>query len=161
MARLGGPAVRRGLPLFLKGPPRVPDPGQHVELRMEDGTWRRGFRALSEPSTTEWGEVVVWVATEDEYRAARGEGRSAVGVPWPTERMVVSSSGPPWQLPHPAPPRSLEGGARRRSLTGEHSADLDEDHEGVGLWILLAIALLTAVAAAYSMLTATGVLGSG
>jgi hypothetical protein len=159
MVRLGGLAVRRGLPL-LKGPPRVPDPGQHVELRMEDGSWRRGFRAVSEPSTTEWGEVVVWVATEDEYRAARWEGRSAVGVPWPTERMVVSSSGPPWQLLHPAPPRSIEG-ARRRSWTGERSADLDEDHVGVGMWILLAIALLTAVAAAYSLLTATGVLGGG
>lgn len=159
MVRLGGLAVRRGLPL-LKGPPRVPDPGQHVDLRMEDGSWRRGFRAVSEPSTTEWGEVVVWVATEDEYRAARWEGRSAVGVPWPTERMVVSSSGPPWQLLHPAPPRSIEG-ARRRSWTGERSADLDEDHEAVGLWILLAIALLTAVAAAYSLLTATGVLGGG
>jgi hypothetical protein len=160
MVRLGGLAVRRGLPL-LKGPPRVPDPGQHVDLRMEDGSWRRGFRAVSEPSTSEWGEVVVWVATEDEYRAARGEGRSAVGVPWPTERMVVSSSGPPWQLLHPAPPRSLEGGARRRSWTGERSADLDEDHVAVGVWILLAIALLTAVAAAYSLLTATGVLGGG
>ena len=159
MARLGGPAVRRGLPL-LKGPPRVPDPGQHLELRMEDGSWRRGFRAVSEPSTTEWGEVVVWVATEDEYRAARWEGRSAVGVPWPTERMVVSSSGPPWQLPRPAPPRSLEGG-RRRSWPGERSADLDEGHVDVGLWILLAIALLTAVAAAYALLTATGVLGGG
>jgi len=71
MARLGGTAVRTGLPL-LKGPPRVPDPGQHVELLMEDGSWRRGFRAVSEPSTTELGEVVVWVATEDEYRAAQG-----------------------------------------------------------------------------------------
>jgi hypothetical protein len=116
----------------LKGPPRVPDPGQHVELRMEDGSWRRGFRAVSEPSTTELEEVVVWVATEDEYRAARGEGRSAVGVPWPTERMVVSSSGAPWQLSHTAPPQSPEG-ARRRSWTGERSTDLDEDHRGLGL----------------------------
>jgi hypothetical protein len=158
MARLGGPAVRRRLPL-LKGPLRVPDPGQHVELRMEDDSWRRGFRAVSEPST-EWGEVVVWVATEDEYRAARGEGRSAVGVPWPTERMVVSSSGPPWRLPHPTPPRSLQGG-RRRSWTGKRSADLEEGDVAFELWILLTIALLTAVAAAYSLLTATGVLGSG
>ena len=104
MARLGGPAVRRGLALFLKGQPRVPDPGQHVELRMEDGSWRRGFRAVSEPSTTKLGEVVVWVATEDEYRAARGEGRSAIGVPWPTERMVVSSLWRPLATaPHCAP----------------------------------------------------------
>jgi hypothetical protein len=159
MARVGGPARRSGLPL-LKGPPRVPDPGQHVELRMEDGSWRGGFRAISEPSTTEWGEVVVWVATEDEYRAARGEDRSVVGVPWPTEQMVVSSSGPPWQLSHPAPPRTLEG-ARRRSWTGERPANLKEGHGAFELWILIAIALLTAVAAAYSLLTATGVLGGG
>jgi hypothetical protein len=160
MTRLGGPAVRRRLPL-LKGPPHVPDPGQHVDLRMEDGSWRRGFRALSEPSTTEWGEVVVWIATEDEYQAARGEGRSAVGVPWPKERMVVSSSGPPWHLPHPAPPQSLEGATRRRWWAGKRSADLEEDEETFELWILLVIALLTAVAAAYSLLTATGVLGGG
>ena len=160
MARLGGIAVWMGLPR-LKSPPRVPDPGQHVDLHMEDGSWRRGFRAVSEPSTTEWGEVVVWVATEDEYRAARWEGRSAVGVPWPTERMVVSSTNPPWQLPYPAPPRSLEGRARRRWWTGEHSPDLDEGRVAVGKWILLAIALLTAVAAAYPLLTATGVLGAG
>src|SRR5829696_7531080 len=144
MTRLGGPAVRRRLPL-LKSPPHVPDPGQHVDLRMEDGSWRRGFRAVSEPSTSEWGEVVVWVATEDEYRAARWEGRSAVGVPWPTERMVVSSSGLPWQLPYPAPPRSLEGARRRWWTGGERSADLDETHVAVGEWIRLAIALLTAV----------------
>ena|SRR5829696_831064 len=161
MARLGGSAVRRGLPLFLKGRPRVPDPGQHVDLRMEDGSWRRGFRAISESSTTEWGEVVVWVATEDEYRAARWEGRRAVGVPWPTDRMVASSSGLPWQLPYPGPQRSLQGAARRWSWTEERPADLDEGHVDVGLWILLAIALLTAVAATYSLLTATGVFGSG
>jgi hypothetical protein len=160
MARLGGPAPRSGLPRSLKGPPCVPDPGQHVELRMEDGSWRRGFRAISEPSTTEQGEVVVWVATEDEYRAARGERRSAVGVPLPTERMVVSSSGPPWQLSHPAPPRTLKV-ARRRSWKGERPTDLKEGHGPFELWILLAIALLTAGAAAYSLLTATGVFGGG
>jgi hypothetical protein len=130
---------------------------------MEDGSWRRGFRAVSEPSTTEWGEVVVWVATEDEYRAARWKGRSAVGVPWPIERMVVSSSGLPWQLPRPAPPRSLEGGARRRWWTGEHSSDLDEaDVVFFELRAVLTIALLSAVGFAIGfLLTATGVLGGG
>jgi hypothetical protein len=135
VARLGGRAVRRGFPLILKRTPRVPDPGQPVDLRMEDGSWRRGFRAISEPSTTEWEEVV-WIATEDEYRAARGEGRSAVGVPWPTERMVVSSSGPPWQLSHPVPPRTLKV-ARRRSWKGERPTDLKEGHGPFELWILL------------------------
>ena len=145
----------------MKGPPRVPDTGQHIELRMEDGSWRQGFRAVSDPSTTEGGEVVVWVATEDEYRAALGEGRSAVGVPWPTKRMVASSSDLFWQLPHRASPRSLEGATRRRWWAGKRSVNLGEDEEAFELWILLAIALLTAMAAAYSLITATGVFGGG
>jgi hypothetical protein len=41
-----------------------------VDLRMEDASWRQGFRALSEPSTAETGEVLIWVCTEDEYREA-------------------------------------------------------------------------------------------
>jgi peptidoglycan/LPS O-acetylase OafA/YrhL len=86
--RLGSSAVRPRRPPS-KRPPRVPDPGQYVNLHTEDGSWRKGFRALSEPWTAETGEVVTWVATEDEYRAAGREGRSAIGVPWPTERMVV------------------------------------------------------------------------
>jgi hypothetical protein len=104
---------------------------------------------------------VVWVATEDEYRAAQGEGRSAIGVPWPIERMVVCSSGLPWQLPRPAPPQSREGAARSRWWTRKRSADLEEGDEAFELWILLAIALLTALAAAYSLLTASGVFGGG
>jgi hypothetical protein len=97
VVRLGGPAVRQRL-TFLKRPPRIPDPGQHVDLRTEDGSWRKGFRALSGPWTSDTGEVVIWVATEDEYRAAGREGRSAVGVPWPTQRMRVSSYRLPWRL---------------------------------------------------------------
>lgn len=99
MVRLRGPALRPKLPL-LKRPPRVPDPGQHVDLRMEDGSWREGFRALSGPWTADTGEVVIWVATEDEYRAAGKEGRSAVGVPWPTGRMRLAPSRLPWRLSH-------------------------------------------------------------
>ena len=30
---------------LLKRPPHIPDPGQHVDLRTEGGTWRKGFRA--------------------------------------------------------------------------------------------------------------------
>jgi hypothetical protein len=99
VVRLGDSARRAGLPL-LKRIPRIPDPGQHVDLRTEDGTWRKGFRALSEPWTADTGEVMIWVATEDEYRAAGREGRSAVGVPWPTERMRLSSPRLPWSLSH-------------------------------------------------------------
>jgi hypothetical protein len=93
--------------------------------------------------------------------AAQGEGRSAIGVPWPIERMVVCSSGLPWQLPRPAPPQSREGAARSRWWTRKRSADLEEGDEAFELWILLAIALLTALAAAYSLLTASGVFGGG
>jgi hypothetical protein len=99
VVRLGGPALRPRLHL-LKRPPRVPDPGQHVDLRAEDGAWREGFRALSGPWTSSAGEVVILVATEDEYRAAGREGRSAVGVPWPTQRMRLASSRLPWRLSH-------------------------------------------------------------
>lgn len=203
--------MRAEAPL-LKRPPRIPELGQHVNLRKEDGSWRKGFRTVSGPSTREWGEVVVWVATEDEYRAARWEGRSSVGVPWPIERMVVCSSRLPWQLPYPAPPQSREGAWRRWRRRVEQSADLDlktaglvrrsergdeprmpkanrweiadegraaarpgsrivraaydrsvdgADGEGAELWILAVIAVLTALAAVYSLLTATSVLGSG
>jgi hypothetical protein len=93
MVRLGGSALT-----LLKRTPRIPDPGQHVDLRTDDGSWRSGFRALSEPWTADTGEVMIWVATEDECRAAGREGRSAVGVPWPTLRMRLTSPRPPWQL---------------------------------------------------------------
>ena len=99
MVRLGGPALRPRLHL-LKRPPRVPDPGQCVDLRTKDGSWREGFRALSGPWTSDTGEVVILVATEDEYRAAKREGRSAVGVPWPARRMRLASSRLPWRLSH-------------------------------------------------------------
>ena len=84
----------------MKRLPRVPDPGHHVDLRAKDGSWREGFRALSGPWTAGTGEAVVLVATEDEYRSASREGRSAVGVPWPAGRMRLASSRPPWRLFH-------------------------------------------------------------
>jgi hypothetical protein len=157
MVRLGSSAVRAGLPL-LKGPPRVPDPGQCVELRTEDGSRRRGFRAISEPSTSKRGEVVVWVATEDEYRAAQREGRSAVGVPWPTERMVVCFSGIPWRLPPPEPQQSLEG-ARSLWWRWGLTAYLDEGRVAVGSRIILAITLILAAVAICYLLAVSGVLG--
>jgi hypothetical protein len=159
MVRLGGTAVRAGLPL-LKGPPRVPDPGQCVDLLTEAGSWRRGFRAISEPSTSERGEVVVWVATEDEYRAAQREGRSAVGVPWPTERMVACSSGVPWRLPPPEPQQSLER-ARRPWWRWGLTAYLDEGRAALGPRIIMAMTLILAAVAVCYLLAASGVLGGG
>jgi hypothetical protein len=52
----------------------------------------RGLQALSDPWTDDTGEVMIWVATE--YRTAEREGRSAVGVPWSTERLRLTSSRP-------------------------------------------------------------------
>ena len=143
----------------MKGPPRVPDPGQHVELRSEDGSWRRGFRAISQPSTSESGEVVVWVATEDEYGAAQREGRSAVGLPWPTERMVVASSGITWRLPPPEPPWPLKG-ARRLWWRWRLPIHLDEGRAAVGVWILLAVTLLVAAVAVCYLLSSSGILAA-
>jgi hypothetical protein len=85
------------LPL-MRRPARIPDPGAMVDLRMEDGSWRQGFRVLSEPSTAETGEVIMWVCTEDEYEEARREGRRAVGMTWPATRLRLSPSPHPWRL---------------------------------------------------------------
>jgi hypothetical protein len=87
----------RPLPL-LRRPAQVADPGEMVDLRMEDGSWREGFRALSEPSTAERGEVLIWVCPEDEYREAHREDRRAVGMRWPVKRLRVSPSPHPWRL---------------------------------------------------------------
>lgn len=87
----------RRLPL-LRRPAQVADPGEMVDLRVEDGSWRQGFRALCAPSTAETGEVLIWVCTEDEYREARWEARRAVGMRWPAKRVRVSPSPHPWHL---------------------------------------------------------------
>ena len=85
-------------PPQLRRPARVADPGEMVDLRMGDGSWRQGFRALSEPSTAETGEVIICVCTQDEYEEARREGRRAVGMRWPATRMRLSPSPHPWRL---------------------------------------------------------------
>ena len=85
----------------MRKPARIPDRGEMVDLRMEDASWREGFRALSEPSTAETGETGeagIWVCTEDEYREAHWEERRAVGMWWPVARMRVSPSPQPWRL---------------------------------------------------------------
>ena len=87
----------RRLPL-MRRPAQVADPGEMVDLRMEDGSWRQGFRALSVPSPVSAGVVLVWVCTEDEYKEPRWEDRRAVGMTWPVKRMRVSPSPHPWRL---------------------------------------------------------------
>jgi hypothetical protein len=69
--------------------PLVADPGQRVRLLIsDDGSRRDGFRAVSGPLTSETGEIVALIVTE-EYRDAKRESRRAVGIPWPVEQTEV------------------------------------------------------------------------
>jgi hypothetical protein len=72
-----------------KRPLIVPEPGQRVRLRTARGRWRGSYRAVSEPFTDEGGVVVLRVAEEEEYRAARREGRRAIGMLWPVGQMSI------------------------------------------------------------------------
>lgn len=78
-------------------PPLVPDPGQQVLLLSEDGSRIEGFRAVSAPLTTETGEIIIRVAIEEEYRNSRREGRRAVSMAWPLEKVEVSVPWYKWQ----------------------------------------------------------------
>jgi hypothetical protein len=80
-----------------KRPPLVPDPGQQVELVTENGETLQGFRAVSVPLSYERGGLVIWVATEEEYRNARREGRPAVSMPWPAGKVTVRLPWWKWQ----------------------------------------------------------------
>src|SRR5215212_10018110 len=102
--------VRRPLLPLRRRPARIPDPGQMVDLQMQDASWRQGFRALSAPSTAETGEVLIWVCTEDEYSEARREERRAVGMTWPVKRMRVSPSPTPGAYPTATGERGVECG---------------------------------------------------
>lgn len=75
--------------MFLRRPPRVPDPGQKVMLLGPDGVWRGGFRAVSGPLSARSGGIIIRVAEEGEYRWAKLEGRPAVSMPWPLEDLKV------------------------------------------------------------------------
>jgi hypothetical protein len=78
-------------------PPLVPDPGQQVHLLNDDGSRIEGFRAVSAPLTTETGEIIVRVAIEEEYKNARREGRRAVSMAWPVEKVEVFVPWYKWQ----------------------------------------------------------------
>jgi hypothetical protein len=49
-----------------KKPPLVGDPGQRVQLLMEDGSHRIGFVAATGPLTSDSGEIIVRVALEED-----------------------------------------------------------------------------------------------
>jgi hypothetical protein len=75
--------------LFRRKPSLIPDPGQRVRLRTGHRLLEGRFRAISEPTTADTGEVVIWVAREKEYEASLREGRPTVGRPWPAKQMEV------------------------------------------------------------------------
>lgn len=74
---------------FFGEPYPIPKPGQRVMLHVADGSWREGFRCIS-VSLTEDGERRVWVATEEEYRRARREGREPAGDAWPISALALA-----------------------------------------------------------------------
>lgn len=78
-------------------PPLVPDPGQQVLLLSEDGSRLEGFRAVTGPISTENGRIIIRVAIEEEYRASKREGRRAVSMAWPAERVEVFVPWYKWQ----------------------------------------------------------------
>jgi hypothetical protein len=78
--------------VFFGEPRRIPKPGEKVELRVADGSWREGFRCIGEP-LEEDGERVVWVACEEEYATAAREGRALAGDTWPLSQMAPRDEG--------------------------------------------------------------------
>jgi hypothetical protein len=70
-------------------PPLVPDPGQRVQLLLEDGSHSSGFVAASGSLTSDSGEIIVRVALAEEYRDSKQERRSSVSMAWPLARLEV------------------------------------------------------------------------
>jgi hypothetical protein len=113
---------------------------------------------------TSAGEVVGTDAVRERLRALASRGLVA-GTASGHEAQAGEGEAPPladpWRI-------TEEGRALVEPEAGEASASYDreaggEEEEGggrdAGFWVLVAIAVLTAVCAAYSLLVATGVLG--
>jgi hypothetical protein len=104
--------------LFRRSPSLIPDPGQRVRLRTRHRLLEGGFRAISEPTTADTGEVVIWVTREEEYEASIREGRPAVGRPWPAKQMeVVLSSLEEAGEASGRLPRSFERARNKQEIT--------------------------------------------
>ncbi len=90
----------------------IPDPGQQVRLLVRRGRLRGRYRTISGPLTDPASGVVIWVAEEHEYWEALREGRRAIGMPWPAQKMEVVL---PSEDPRTAPQESGgEGETARR-----------------------------------------------
>jgi hypothetical protein len=68
---------------------RRPEVGEPVRLHIDGGSWREGFRCISDPFS-EGGKRRVWVAIKEEYRQVQREGRLPVGDTWPISQMAVT-----------------------------------------------------------------------
>ena len=113
--------------LFRRKLPLIPDPGQRVRLRAGHRLLEGSFRAISEPATAETGEVVIWVAREQEYEDSIREGRPAVGRPWPAKQMEVvlspleEANEAQHKLPQASESARQGQGTKERLLTQEGS----------------------------------------
>jgi hypothetical protein len=67
--------------------------GDMVQVRIEDGSWRVGLRAISGVEYED-SQPVVWVCWEDEWQSALQEGREPEGMPWPYEQVEFWDGGP-------------------------------------------------------------------
>jgi hypothetical protein len=73
--------------VFIGEAKRVPVIGEELQLHVADGTWQHGFRCIS-GLVSEDGEERVWVAREEEWQAAKREGRRPKGDTWPIAGMA-------------------------------------------------------------------------
>ncbi len=74
-------------------PDRAPEHGDEVEVRVEDGTWRAGYRVMNGPTTHEDfpGERVAWITSEEEWaKASASENRETAGQPWPVAQLRLA-----------------------------------------------------------------------
>lgn len=99
-------AYRAGpsLALFTEPEPQF-RPGDAVQVRVQDGSWHGGLRALSGVEQDKDSKVV-WVCWEDEWHAARREGREPIGAPWPYEQVEFWEPG--WMIEAEEPSKVVE-----------------------------------------------------
>ena len=106
------PKGRTRITFFGEARRRAPGIGERIEVRVEDGSWRGGYRAVTGPADARevpeehlravgvdprMKGTAVWITDEERWRAAAETGRAPDGMPWPVEQLLVA----------PAPP--LEG----------------------------------------------------
>jgi hypothetical protein len=115
--------------LFRRKPSLIPDPGQRVRLRTRHRLLQGSYRANSEPTTADTGEVVIWVTTEEEYETSIREGRPAMGRPWPAKQMEVVLS-PFEEAGEVSIPKSFKSAGNKQEMSRLLPAQDVVQHEG-------------------------------